>query len=324
MKYFRKIKFAIDILYFLYLKTNKNYINGILKAINPNLKISLVDIGAAGGIEPRWGKIIDFINYIGFEPDNRSFLKLSQKDTYHKLYNVGVWSSEGLISINLCKNPQVSSFYTPNYNLLNRFPNKERFLVEKIETINVITIDNALKCECDFIKIDIQGGELEVLKGANRILGETLGLELEVEFIEMYKNQPLFGEICKYLETKNFHFMDFTNLCRWERNAHEGIGQNIFGDALFLKTPEFVLKNYSNDLNKIEKYLTILVLYRRYDIIEIILNGLNENFIKKLKHFVKKFDKMKEERELVLKINSIYNHLLNRKIDLPIKSHILY
>lgn len=324
MKYFKKIKFAISILYFLIKKSNRHLITDVLMSINPKLKISLLDIGAAGGVEPRWEKIIDFVNYIGFEPDSRSFLKLKENDKYHKIYNIGAWSFKGQIQINLCKIPQVSSFYTPNFEILNLFPNKERFLVEKNNKINVVTIDSVLKSDCDFIKIDIQGGELEVLKGANQVLGETLGLELEVEFIEMYKNQPLFGEVCKYLETKNFCFMDFTNLCRWERNAHVGIGQNVFGDALFLKTPEFVLEFYSNDLNKIEKYLTILVLYRRYDIIEIVLNGLNENFIKKLKHFIKKFDKMKKERALVIKINSIYNHLLNRKIDLPIKSHILY
>jgi FkbM family methyltransferase len=322
----RKIKTVIAILYYLFFKkTNKNYINDTIRAINPNLKITLLDIGAAGDVEPRWKKIINFVNYIGFEPDGRSYQKLTQKNNnYFTIHNIGVWSYEGLIDINLCKTPQVSSFFQPNFKFLDLFPNKERFTVENNEKINVVTIDNTIKEEADFIKIDIQGGELEVLKGSTVILESALGLELEVEFVEMYQNQPLFGDICKYLESKNLQFIDFTNLCRWERNAHNGIGQNIFGDALFLKSPEYILSIYSDNFNKIERYLSILVLYRRYDLIEIVLNGLNEKLLNNLKYFIKNFEIMKKERTILLKFNSIFNLLLYKKIDLPIKSHIIY
>ena len=34
--------------------------------------INLLDIGAAGNIEPRWLKIAKYINYVGIEPDDRS------------------------------------------------------------------------------------------------------------------------------------------------------------------------------------------------------------------------------------------------------------
>lgn len=325
MKFLIKIKKGVAILFYLFFKKmNKNYINDTIKSINPNLKITLLDIGAAGDVEPRWKKIINFVNYIGFEPDNRSFQKLTQKNDYFKIHNIGVWSYEGVIDINLCKTPQVSSFFQPNFNFLDLFPNKERFTVENNEKVSVVTIDNTIKEEPDFIKIDIQGGELEVLKGASAILESTLGLELEVEFVEMYQNQPLFGDICKYLELKNLQFIDFTAFCRWERNAHQGFGQNIFGDAIFLKSPEFILSHYSDNFNKIERYLSILVLYRRYDLIEIVLNGLNDKLIKNLKIFIKNFENMKKERAILLKFNLIFNLLLNKKIDLPIKSHILY
>ena len=326
MKLLKKIRTVITILYYLFFKkTNKNYINDTIRSINPNLKITLLDIGAAGDVEPRWKKIINFVNYIGFEPDSRSFQILKTKNNnYFTIHNIGVWSFEGAIDINLCKTPQVSSFFQPNFKFLDLFPNKERFTVENNEKINVVTIDNTIKEDADFIKIDIQGGELEVLKGASVILESTLGLELEVEFIEMYQKQPLFGEVCKYLESQNLQFIDFTNFCRWERNAHEGLGQNIFGDALFLKSPEYILSHYSDNLNKIERYLSILVLYRRYDLIEIVLNGLNEKLFNNLKYFIKNFEIMKKERAILLKFNSIFNLLLYKKIDLPIKSHILY
>ena len=38
-----------------------------------------------------------------------------------------------------------------------------------------------------FINIDIQGGELEVIKGAGDTLKKTLGMEVEVELLAMYE-----------------------------------------------------------------------------------------------------------------------------------------
>ena len=47
----------------------------------------------------------------------------------------------------------------------------------------------------DIMKLDVQGAELEVLKGARGLLGGVRLIELEVAFNPIYKDQPLFGEI---------------------------------------------------------------------------------------------------------------------------------
>jgi hypothetical protein len=39
----------------------------------PNDGLSLIDVGAAGGIEKRWQAVIGDLNYYGFEPDERSY-----------------------------------------------------------------------------------------------------------------------------------------------------------------------------------------------------------------------------------------------------------
>ncbi len=90
------------------------------------------------------------------------------------------------------------------------------------------------------MKLDIQGGELAVLEGADKTLDQCLGLEIEVEFVRIYKDQPLFGDICAFLETKDLEFIDFTSFNRWERSQYREFGQCVFGDALFLRAPEIV------------------------------------------------------------------------------------
>ena len=80
----------------------------------------------------------------------------------------------------------------PNSEILNIFPESPRFDVESEVKIDADSLDNCHKDEVDFIKIDVQGGELNILKGAENLLKNTLGIELEIEFVQIYKNQTLF------------------------------------------------------------------------------------------------------------------------------------
>ena len=67
-------------------------------------------------------------------------------------------------------------------------------------------------------------------------------IELEVEFIALYKNQPLFGEIDAYLSSRGFVLFDLANLLMLKRGQYgfnsERKGQIIAGDALYFRTPE--------------------------------------------------------------------------------------
>ncbi len=58
------------------------------------------------------------------------------------------------------------------------------------------------------MKIDVQGYELEVLKGASKILTKIDYLLLEVSKNQMYKTQPLENEIIKFLKVKRFIILD--------------------------------------------------------------------------------------------------------------------
>ena len=71
-----------------------------------------------------------------------------------------------------------------NRDLVDKFHDSERFDVTQKLTIETTTIDATVRQDVDFIKMDIQGGELAALQGAEGVLGGTLGLELEVEFYQ--------------------------------------------------------------------------------------------------------------------------------------------
>jgi hypothetical protein len=100
-------------------------------------------------------------------------------------------------------------------------------------------------CHPDFLSLDTQGSELAVLKGGERTFREhCLALATEIEFHELYKNQPLFSDIFQFVHRHGFHFAGFTSL--WEFSSHRlPIGARDkgfvgFGDALFLRSIESV------------------------------------------------------------------------------------
>ena len=143
-----------------------------------------------------------------------------------------------------------------------------------------------------------------------------------MEFTDLYIDQPLFGEVSTHLKQHGFELDDFTNLCRWERDSFSGLGQIIFGDALFLRTPEFVLSK-NPDNQTICSYLTILALYNRFDLIDYVGANLDnhhkmefEKFFLAAAKYRKHFYKV---NLLIRKINGFFKilnptfklHLLN-------------
>ena len=84
-----------------------------------------------------------------------------------------------------------------------------------------------------------------------------MGIEIETEFLNIYKNQHLFEDIKKFLESKNFYFVNFYNLRRWSHSKNYLYGKTIFCNSLFLKKLE--VNDFKNP-KKIIKYIIICIL----------------------------------------------------------------
>jgi len=287
--------------------------------------ITLIDIGAAGGIEPRWKAIEANLNYIGFEPDERSRKDLINKKSSCRKYTIyaeALSDVAGDMSLHLCRKPQVSSVYKPNKEFTNLFPDPKRFDLLSNETIQTKKLDEIKISNPDFIKLDIQGAELKALFGSEQTLEETFGLEIEVEFLPLYIDQPLFGDITSFLSKKGFEFIDFVNLCRWERGSHNGYGQCVFGDALYLKPPEFVI-NQKIDDKRMSSYLAILLLYKRFDLIIRVFELLPQNQNNIFSLFKSRLKKIEGSHNKARKISLITSQLL-RIFETNSRNYLLY
>lgn len=151
----------------------------------------------------------------------------------------------GEVPFYITKNGMCCSLYKPN----DAF-NQQYNALDVCELVKVISIETAtLDSFClenqiqgiDFVKIDIQGAELDVMRGGVGALASVLSIVSEVEFVPMYEGQPLFGDVCEYLSETGLMFHKFLGvsgralkpmIVKGNRNFAT---QHMWADAVFVK-----------------------------------------------------------------------------------------
>ena len=89
----------------------------------------------------------------------------------------------------------------------------------KRKTVKLKTLDNVLRRHPDFedanaLKLDTQGYELEVMKGAGKLLKKVEVILLEVSLIQINKGAPLVAEVIAFLTERKFKLFDFCSQIR--------------------------------------------------------------------------------------------------------------
>jgi len=211
-------------------------------------KIVYIDIGARWGISEPWNKFYDIVNVIAFEPDPVECENLNAQaqsnDLPIKYFPTALSNKMEEVNLKLTSSRGCSSLLKPNKQILNEFPNAERFDIENTITLNADTLDSILErnniANADFLKIDTQGTELNILQGSEKTLSKSVfGIQVEAEFTKLYEGQALFSDVDSFLRKKGFTLFDIKRY-RWKRkNVPANMpcrGQVVFCDALYLKS----------------------------------------------------------------------------------------
>lgn len=99
--------------------------------------------------------------------------------------------------------------------------------------------------DCDLLKIDVQGGELKVLKGAPKLLSQTLVVMTEVEFAPLYKDQPLFSDVDRFLREQGFSLHGLYNFGFGSLKAGpygDVPSRLLWADAVYVKEADLLRK----------------------------------------------------------------------------------
>lgn len=96
----------------------------------------------------------------------------------------------------------------------------------------------------DFLSMDVQGAELDILNGASDSLKSSIiGVVCETEFSPLYEDQPLFSDIQNRLRRDKYRLLKIYNLQNFNSSSYvkelTGSGFLVVGESLFLKDKSF-------------------------------------------------------------------------------------
>ncbi|OLP15493.1 FkbM family methyltransferase [Leptolyngbya sp. 'hensonii'] len=154
-------------------------------------------------------------------------------------------------TIHVTKAVHCSSLYAPNQAYLSRFHGIGQGLELDFKAdIQTTTLDHFCQSEqiqtIDFLQVDVQGADFDVLQGALNLLQKSiLGIQIEVEFSLLYHNQSLFSDIDPWLRNLGFTLFDLLTDDLWcyRPRACSPIqsatrrGQLLWADACYLRDP---------------------------------------------------------------------------------------
>lgn len=171
----------------------------------------VVDVGANEGqfcqIALRYFNKVDIYTFEPI-PDVYDILVHRFKDEERVFpFNVGIGSTSTKKVFNIFNQSATSSFLEASKHQGEYYPGSiDR--TKKIE-VSLVSLSDILS-DTDhkniFLKIDVQGYELEVLKGAENIFDKVNMILVECSFVEFYIGQPLFDDIYSFLKSKGYEY----------------------------------------------------------------------------------------------------------------------
>ena len=180
----------------------------------------VVDIGASpiDGVPPYKGLLDAGLCHVtGFEPQPEQLARLQQTQGPNETYLPHVVGDGGEHSLQLCRSVGFTSLLEPDpaslalfeyYQPLGQVLTRERVQARRLDDMTEIE-------GIDFLKIDIQGGELAVFQHGRSKLAQAVVIQTEVSFVTLYKDQPAWGEVDLELRAQGFMPHCFANIKRW-------------------------------------------------------------------------------------------------------------
>ena len=278
----RAINYLSDKSYFS--NDNHNFTN-LIKSMLDEEKIISLDVGAQGGFNSdsffpnRYNR---FFKAILVEPIKEEAKKLKTSDNF--VIQNALWSSNKIKKVNILGNRLgSSSMYEPDPSLFDLHSIKKKEF-ENYEVTNQIevqceTIENSLKNlniqNLDYLKVDTQGAELEIIKGIGSY--RPLLIKIESHIHSMYKNVPSWNELLDLLYKLNYLIIDW-----------KGIGSH--STRVPAEIDLILIPNFNNESGKKllklneAKFTSLMLIFRQIELLKIISEKNDFKFSNKIKN----------------------------------------
>jgi len=259
--------------------------SGLLK----DKKVTIIDVGARDGFHPRWNQLGNNLRIILFEPDTdgyKELLEIYKNDERVKIYNAALSDNDSNITIHVATFPYSSSAFKHDETFFSNLNFREFY--KTVDTVNIPCkkLEDVVQARFDFIKLDVEGFELAILKGAGDLLDTCIGIEAEVSYNRWAEGLPLFGDVDSFCKSKGFI------LCRISPptcyhyivpdTRLEAHGITFSGDALYFRSPYSIIELIRSNKWSIEKIPAAIATYLTYGNFEFAFVFIEEAINEKL------------------------------------------
>lgn len=223
-----------------------------------DLPIQCLDIGSRNGIEADLLPIAFAVDATGFEPDVAECDRISQLPSapWRSVRHIpaAIAGKTGTQTLHIAQDPVSSSLLPPIAAFAARFNKTAHSTIVDTVEVETYALDAAMdKFDIplpDFIKLDVEGVELDILKNAPKALRNATAIKIEVAFPMLRENQPAAWELEAFLTWQGFELLAIIQPAHWRRHGHiahpmvsrEEIpysrGQLIHCDYLFMRRPD--------------------------------------------------------------------------------------
>jgi len=270
-----KLKLNRRVINFLHEKSynsnNKYDFTSLLEKFLDKNKIVALDVGAQGGFNsdtffPK--KYDHFFEEILIEPIDSEAKKIKNKKF---VINKGLWSEKIKKKLYILDNRLgSSSMYVPDINSFDLHNIQEKkyddYKVTRSIEIECDTLANQLTDlninNLDYLKIDTQGAEFEILKGLGNF--RPLLIKIEAHFFSMYKNVPSWHKLINLLYELNYVLID------WKDIGDHNTRIPAEADMIFIP-------NFNNEVGKElikqnkNKFISLMLIFGQLKLLQIII-----------------------------------------------------
>ncbi len=196
---------------------------------------TVIDVGAnVGQFASEIRAVLPDAHIYSFEPMKECFAKLNisrKNDRNFTSYNIGLGDIAGTSVIHKNSYAPSSSMLSNTELLEDAFPFTKDSTDEKIivKTLDSILQASNIKRNI-LLKLDVQGYEEKVLRGAVNLLPHVSIVLAETSFRALYENQPLFSNIYNFLTEKGFEYHGGL-----QNKRHPKTGEILFEDSIFTR-----------------------------------------------------------------------------------------
>jgi FkbM family methyltransferase len=255
----------------------QNFVSQIQGLLHNN-KIVALDVGAQGGFNsdnyfPK--RYNSFFKEILVEPIESESQKLNNEAL---IINKGLWSSKERKTLYILDNRLgSSSMFKPKQEYFDihniKDKNYDDYKITRTCEIECDTINNQLSNlnikNLDYLKIDTQGAELEILKGIGNF--KPLLIKLEVHIFSMYEGAPNFSELLNHLNKLNYVMID------WKT-----IGDHI--SRVPAEMDVIFIPNFNNEagkkliLDNKEKFISLMLIFGQIELLKTLIKRYKMNY----------------------------------------------